>query len=86
VFGPNCLSVVLTGMGHDGLRGAERIVQAGGSVVAQDEATSVVWGMPRAVTEAGLADQVLPLNAISQELLRRATAVRPTVAACRGTL
>lgn len=85
-FGPNCLSVVLTGMGHDGLRGAERIVQAGGSVVAQDEATSVVWGMPRAVTEAGLADQVLPLNAISQELLRRATAVRPTVAACRGTL
>lgn len=86
VFGPNCLAVVLTGMGHDGLRGADEIVQAGGAVLAQDEATAVVWGMPRSVVEAGLADQVLPLTSISQELTRHANAVRPSVAACRGAL
>ena len=48
---PNCLAVVLTGMGHDGMRGAEHIVRAGGAVFAQDEASSVVWGMPRAVVD-----------------------------------
>ena len=71
VAGPNCLGLVLTGMGRDGHRGAEWIVSAGGTVLAQDEATSVVWGMPRAVIEAGLADTVLPINAVSTELLRR---------------
>lgn len=86
VYGPNCLAVVLTGMGHDGLRGADEIVHAGGTVLAQDEATSVVWGMPRAVVEAGLADLTLPLSSLSQELMRHATAVRPSVVACRGTL
>jgi two-component system chemotaxis response regulator CheB len=86
VFGPNCLAAVLTGMGHDGLRGADEIVQAGGTVLAQDETSSVVWGMPRAVVEAGLAEQVLPLASMSQELMRHAIAARPTVAACRGAL
>lgn len=71
VAGPRCLGLVLTGMGRDGHRGAEWIVSAGGTVLAQDEATSVVWGMPRAVIEAGLADAVLPINAVPAELLRR---------------
>jgi len=69
-FGTGCVGVVLTGMGQDGLRGAERIVHAGGTVMAQDEATSVVWGMPRAVTLAGLAEHALPLSSIPSELLR----------------
>ena len=58
-FGPNALGVVLTGMGSDGLRGAEELVAAGAHVVAQDEATSVVWGMPGFVVNAGLADAVV---------------------------
>jgi two-component system chemotaxis response regulator CheB len=86
VFGRNCQGVVLTGMGHDGHRGAERIVQAGGAVIAQDEATSVVWGMPRSVADAGLAERILPLSSIAPELLRLATAARPALAVCRGTL
>jgi two-component system chemotaxis response regulator CheB len=76
VYGANCLAVVLTGMGRDGARGCEHIVQAGGTVLAQDEATSVVWGMPRAVAEAGLANAVLPLDAMSSEITRRATGGR----------
>ena len=79
-FGPACLAVVLTGMGHDGLRGAEQIVQAGGTVLAQDEATSVVWGMPRAVAQAGLAHKVLPLETIPDELRRLAAFGRHAVA------
>lgn len=76
VFGPGCLGVVLTGMGQDGMRGSEHIVATGGMVLAQDEATSVVWGMPRAVAEAGLASQVVPLTSIASELTRRAKAAR----------
>jgi two-component system chemotaxis response regulator CheB len=71
-FGGGCLAAVLTGMGQDGLRGSEHIAAAGGTVVAQDQATCVVWGMPRAVTEAGLAQYVRPLPAISAELVRLA--------------
>ncbi|MCE9605538.1 MAG: chemotaxis response regulator protein-glutamate methylesterase [Planctomycetia bacterium] len=78
MFGAHCAAVVLTGMGQDGRRGAEQIVRAGGLVIAQDEATSVVWGMPRAVAEAGLARHVLPLAAISQELLRNVAVGRRT--------
>jgi two-component system chemotaxis response regulator CheB len=59
-IGDRALGVVLTGMGRDGARGAARIVAAGGSILAQDEASSAVWGMPRAVAEAGLASAVLP--------------------------
>lgn len=71
VYGAHCLGVVLTGMGQDGLRGSQAIRTAGGQVVAQDEATSVVWGMPGAVARAGLADKVLPLPLISLEIVRR---------------
>lgn len=64
------LAIVLTGMGCDGKKGCELIRQYGGKVIAQDEATSVVWGMPGAVTKAGLAHCVLPLPEISKQLTR----------------
>ncbi|MGY1740541.1 MULTISPECIES: protein-glutamate methylesterase/protein-glutamine glutaminase [unclassified Blastococcus] len=67
------LGVVLTGMGSDGRLGAARIREAGGSVVVQDQATSVVWGMPGAVASAGLADEILPLDRIAEAILRRLT-------------
>ena len=63
------LVAMLTGMGQDGLAGTRRVVDAGGSVVAQDEATSVVWGMPGAVAQAGLCHAVLPLPRIAPKLL-----------------
>jgi len=59
---------VLTGMGRDGERGAKVIREAGGEVWAQDEATSVVWGMPGAVATAGQGDRILPLPQIGQQL------------------
>jgi two-component system chemotaxis response regulator CheB len=70
-YGPKVLSVVLTGMGQDGLKGCEAIAAAGGQVLAQDEASSVVWGMPGAVSTAGLADKTLPLKELAPEILRR---------------
>jgi two-component system chemotaxis response regulator CheB len=70
-FGPNSLAVILTGLGQDGLRGCEAVRKAGGQILAQDEATSVVWGMPGAVVRAGLADQVLPLHRIGDEIRNR---------------
>jgi two-component system chemotaxis response regulator CheB len=70
-FGPNALTVILTGMGQDGLRGCEVVREAGGQILAQDEATSVVWGMPGYVARAGLADRVLPVSLIADEVLRR---------------
>jgi two-component system chemotaxis response regulator CheB len=70
-FGPNSLTVILTGMGQDGLRGCEAVREAGGEILAQDEATSVVWGMPGHVARAGLADRVLPLSLIADEIGRR---------------
>jgi len=63
------LGVILTGMGNDGCRGMERIRSTGGRTIAQDERTCVVYGMPRAVVEAGLADKVLPLHEIAQEIV-----------------
>ena len=71
VFGATALGVVLTGMGQDGLRGCERLVRAGGSVLVQDENSSVVWGMPGMVARAGLADRVLPLDQLANEILQR---------------
>lgn len=70
LYGPAALAVVLTGMGQDGLRGCESIRAAGGWIIAQDEASSVVWGMPGAVVATGLADQILPLDHIARELTR----------------
>jgi len=64
------LGLVLTGMGSDGLRGAQAIVAAGGHIMAQDEATSVVWGMPGQVAHAGVCSAVLPLNDIAPRLTR----------------
>jgi two-component system, chemotaxis family, protein-glutamate methylesterase/glutaminase len=70
-FGADSLTVILTGMGQDGLRGCEFLREAGGQVLAQDEATSVVWGMPGYVAQAGLADRVLPLSMIAGEIVKR---------------
>jgi two-component system chemotaxis response regulator CheB len=70
VWGPAGLALVLTGMGADGTHGATDIVAAGGSVIAQDEATSVVWGMPRSVAQAGLCSAVLPLDKIAPKIIR----------------
>jgi two-component system chemotaxis response regulator CheB len=69
-YGANVLSVVLTGMGQDGARGCEAIRNSGGKVIAQDEATSVVWGMPGAVVQAGLANKIVPLERIADEIVR----------------
>jgi two-component system chemotaxis response regulator CheB len=69
VWGAGVLALVLTGMGRDGSRGAADIVRAGGSVIVQDDATSVVWGMPGSVAQAGLASAVLPLDRIAPHLV-----------------
>jgi two-component system, chemotaxis family, protein-glutamate methylesterase/glutaminase len=82
LYGANSLAVVLTGMGQDGLRGGQEIVQAGGTLIAQDEASCVVWGMPRAVTEAGLASRVIPLNSIAYEIQNLVAASRPQLLHC----
>jgi two-component system chemotaxis response regulator CheB len=76
VQGSATLAVILTGMGSDGLGGAEAVHAAGGTVLAQDEATSAVWGMPGRVTRAGLAHAVLPLGAIAPELVHRLSSNR----------
>ncbi|RMD63483.1 MAG: chemotaxis response regulator protein-glutamate methylesterase [Alphaproteobacteria bacterium] len=65
IYGSRLLVIILTGMGHDGCDGAAAVTRAGGSVIAQDEATSVVWGMPGAVATAGLCSAVLPLPEIA---------------------
>ena len=71
VYGSGALGVVLTGMGRDGVEGASRLVASGGSIVAQDEASSAVWGMPRAVLDAGLACAVLPPDKIARRIASR---------------
>jgi len=71
-YGSGVLAVVLTGMGSDGMNGCRFIRGQGGSVLAQDQPSSAVWGMPGAVVNAGLAHKVLPLNAIASEILRLA--------------
>jgi two-component system, chemotaxis family, protein-glutamate methylesterase/glutaminase len=77
IWGTKVLALVLTGMGADGLAGAKAIVAAGGHVFAQDEATSVVWGMPGQVTNAGLCSAVLPLPEIATKLTRLFAGERP---------
>ena len=76
--GPKALGVVLTGMGRDGVEGAARLVACGGSILAQDQGSSAVWGMPRAVLEAGLVCAVMP-----PDKLARRIASRVAEAACR---
>lgn len=68
LYGPRVLLVVLTGMGQDGMVGAQSVVEAGGTVIVQDEMTSVVWGMPGAVATRGLCSAVLPLDQIGKHL------------------
>ncbi len=68
--GGRALAVILTGMGQDGLKGADALTNAGAQLIAQDEASSVVWGMPGAVARAGLAHQVLPLSQIAAAIVR----------------
>jgi two-component system chemotaxis response regulator CheB len=70
VFGSGVLAVVLTGMGSDGTLGCRIVRDHGGAVLAQDQASSTVWGMPGSVTNAGLAHKVLPLNELAPEILR----------------
>jgi two-component system chemotaxis response regulator CheB len=81
VYGPSVLAVVMTGMGQDGLRGCREIQTAGGQIIVQDEASSVVWGMPGFVARAGLADQVLPLSRLGDEIIARVMRQRRTVRA-----
>ena len=76
VWGSKVLALVLTGMGSDGLAGAKSIVAAGGHIMAQDEASSVVWGMPGQVANAGLCSAVLPLSEIAGKLTRLFTGER----------
>jgi two-component system, chemotaxis family, protein-glutamate methylesterase/glutaminase len=73
VYGSGVLAVVLTGMGSDGLTGCRTIREHGGTVFVQDETSSTIWGMPGAVTQAGLAHDVLPLGSIASEIVRLTT-------------
>jgi two-component system chemotaxis response regulator CheB len=73
-YGKTALGVVLTGMGRDGVDGATKLVACGGSVLAQDEASSAVWGMPRTILEAGLACAVMPPDKIARRVASRTEA------------
>ena len=68
VYGGGVLAVMLTGMGYDGLKGSQAIAAKGGQIIAQDEATSVVWGMPGAVVKANLAQKIIPLDLVPGEI------------------
>ena len=70
IYGGSTVAIVLTGMGQDGLRGAEKLKEKGARIIAQDESSSVVWGMPGAVVKSGVADRVLPLDQIVSEVMR----------------
>ncbi len=69
-YGSATLAVILTGMGHDGADGVKTIASGGGSVITQDEATSVVWGMPGAAAQTGVCSDILPLNQIGPKISR----------------
>ncbi|WP_413198466.1 protein-glutamate methylesterase/protein-glutamine glutaminase [Nostoc piscinale] len=71
VYGASAIAVILTGMGQDGLHGCQCIREAGGQVLAQDEASSVVWGMPGFVVNAGLADRIVPIEQMADEIMQR---------------
>ena len=71
VFGTGAVGVVLTGMGRDGTRGGAKLVACGGCILAQDETSSAVWGMPKAIFDAGLAAAVLPPAQIARRIASR---------------
>jgi two-component system chemotaxis response regulator CheB len=77
VYGGGVLAVMLTGMGYDGLKGCQVIAAKGGQIIAQDEASSVVWGMPGAVVQAGLANAVLPIEKMADEIMFRSRKINP---------
>ena len=77
IYGRRIFTVILTGMGQDGLRGGEAVIAGGGSLIAQDEASSVVWGMPGAVANAGLCSAVLPLSEVAPYIRRVAMRAGP---------
>ncbi|MEO0393473.1 MAG: chemotaxis response regulator protein-glutamate methylesterase [Pseudomonadota bacterium] len=76
VYGRRVLALILTGMGQDGLKGCQAVVDAGGTVLAQDEDTSVVWGMPGAVANAGICSEIIPLPEIGPKLYNYATRLK----------
>lgn len=84
-YGARVLSVVLTGMGSDGLKGAEVIRNLGGQVIVQDEQSSVVWGMPAYVAEAGIAEAILPLEQIAPEIVNRVKRFGPKSRAAKDS-
>ena len=71
VYGTSAVGIMLSGMGRDGLSGSHRIVQRGGAMLVQDRQSSAVWGMPRAVAEAGLASAVLPPAGLARRVSSR---------------
>ena len=77
LYGGDMLAVVLTGMGQDGKNGCGQVLEAGGRTIAQDERTSVVWGMPGAVSTAGFADQILPIEEIAPQIIRHVKTFAP---------
>jgi two-component system, chemotaxis family, protein-glutamate methylesterase/glutaminase len=79
LYKSHALAVEMTGMGQDGLRGCELIREHGGQILAQDQASSVVWGMPGFVANAGLADKVMPLDQLGMEIIRRVRNGRASV-------
>lgn len=84
VWGGNVVVAILTGMGMDGARGARKVKAAGGWVVAQDEESSVIYGMPRAVAEMGLTDEILPLSEIPAALVKRAWVIVEAATTLKG--
>jgi two-component system, chemotaxis family, protein-glutamate methylesterase/glutaminase len=84
-FGDRVLAVVLTGMGHDGRDGSRAIKHAGGRTIVQDEATCIVYGMPRSVVEAGLADTVLPIDQIADGISQALSQTTPKSRIVRQT-
>lgn len=77
LFGKNVLALIMTGVGHDGTKGAKQIQRAGGTVWAQDEATSTAWGMPSSVIEGGSATRVLALSQIARSIVEACNVGRP---------
>jgi two-component system chemotaxis response regulator CheB len=86
VYGAGVLAIVMTGMGQDGLHGCEAVRARDGQVLVQDEQTSVVWGMPGFVADAGLADEVLPLNQIAPAIVRSVQVGRDAARSAGGRL